>query len=196
MKNFPLNKNDRERVVHAIMNDVPAVDYHTEASKLAQGYAYNRMPAKVQAVYNDTNTRHYLNTERVWSGSDAGSTYAIYVARSGESSLSREEIAAVELVMKNGKAQIAKRNLLRAELLAELGRVRTYDSLVAWAGDRYAEYIKVVQPREVVKNLPATGDLYLKLQSLGFPKGSEPAQVADTKQARRVRKATAKEASK
>lgn len=46
-KNFPLNKHDRERVVNAIMNDVPAVDYRIEATKLAQGYAYNRMPAKV-----------------------------------------------------------------------------------------------------------------------------------------------------
>ena len=55
-----LNKYHKEAFVEAVLQDLPSTDYDEIAQKLVRESFVEKMPAKVRAVHDDKDIRHWL----------------------------------------------------------------------------------------------------------------------------------------
>lgn len=58
-----LNKYHKDAFVEAVLQDLPVTDYDEIAQKLVRDAMVERVPAKVRAVYDDKDVRHWLRNE-------------------------------------------------------------------------------------------------------------------------------------
>ena len=58
-----MNKYHKDAFVEGVLQDLQATDYDEVAQKLVRDAMVERMPAKVRAVYDDKDVRHWLRNE-------------------------------------------------------------------------------------------------------------------------------------
>lgn len=192
MKDFRLNKQHRNDFINAIIGDIPQSDGIDEAQKYLKAYALTVMPPKVSAVYNDEQTRGYLMTTPFHISAEVGDwryhrSFHAYLP--GNYRLPAHVIATMEAHVRHFYQRIQDTDELRRTLSAAVANCNDYAALERWAGDKFAKYLKAITlPDKPATNLPVSATFYEKLHTLGFPKGSAPQQVADTKADRRTAK--------
>jgi hypothetical protein len=169
-----LTKFDREAFVRAVMADVPTVDYDEQAKQLVQKAARDAMPPKVQAVYDDKDTRGFLTCEFYAMPGSLANAYLYHPKgwkHDAKLDKKLQELAAGK------KAQDQARQELRSKLKSIINNCSTLKK----AKELLPEFEKYLPAeRETVKadNLPAVTGLVTDLMKLGWPKGKQPQAVA------------------
>jgi hypothetical protein len=173
MSSMRLNKYDKEAFVAAVMADIPMIDYDEQAKNLVQKAAYEAMPAKVKAVYQDKDTRQFLKTGFYHHSPGCLQNFYIYMPQDWkhgddlDKQLRELEEAKVE--------QEVKRNDMKAKLTGIINSCNTLKQ----AKELLPEFEKYLpEERQQTKSLPAVSGLVADLTKLGWPKGKKPESVA------------------
>jgi hypothetical protein len=158
-----LTNGMRDVFVRAVMDDVPSVDYEEQARAVIQSYFVRAMPPKVRAVYNDPQTRVYL--ERDWRS--VGSVSGQFCGR-GE--IPADVQAQVAELMAKHKAQQQQHRDLRSSLYAVARSCHTRKALAA----RLPEFAKYMPSDGAppTPNLPVA-NLVPSFIAAGWPKGTK-----------------------
>jgi hypothetical protein len=170
-----LTKFDREAFVRAVMADVPTVDYDEQAKQLMQQAAYDAMPAKVKAVYDDKDARKYLKCE--YYSFFPGCLANAYIYRS----TNWQHPDATDKALRELEVQKVAQEIALNELKAKLTGIINSCNTLKKAKELLPEFEKYL-PEErdtvVTNNLPAVTGLVTDLMKLGWPKGKQPQAVA------------------
>lgn len=167
-----LTKSEKSVIVNRILNDIPSNDAIQRAQKLYQDYAFKQMPAEVKMIYNNPQTRAYLNIEyKHFSGCES---VAVYCEKN--SPIFRSDIVDANLVEAVGE--------MRKEHLEHLGKIRkircdldlSFSKITTTLQFRkkfpeFAKYITEAKVEVIDKNLPIANNIITDLKQLGWKNG-------------------------
>lgn len=154
----------RDAFVRAAMDDVPSVDYDEKIRSLITKDAIKQLPPKIRALYNDTDTRHYVNTHN-------RSHFGLYInfpCGSDGYKPSDETKAEAEKLQSSGNVQSERDRTLRNILHAVAYSVRTRKALV----DALPEFEKYLPDDEAAacRTLPAIANVVSEFVKAGWSK--------------------------
>jgi hypothetical protein len=160
-----LTNTIRDAFVRAAMDDVPQVDYRGQIQTLVRDEAIALLPAKVRAVYNDKNLRHFIELRNV---SIAGEWFP--VPNGGDYRPSPAVKEKAEALAKLNDAQSTARSELRHKLHAVAYSMSTRKALV----DALPEFEKYLPEDEAAacRTLPVVTNVVADFVKAGWPKGA------------------------
>lgn len=166
-----LSKYMKEAIVRKIIADIPERNFQAEAEALVLPAALSRLPAKVKAAWEDSNTAAFVQTARL--GTNCGALKVLIPARSSYldtaekiEAIGAETWAAFQALCAEYRAERWERHRLCATLEANFSRITTRKQFV----ERFPELEKYAPAEpEVLANLPATTDLMDTLKAAGLP---------------------------
>ena len=167
-----LNKYHKDAFVEAVLQDLPATDYDEIARKLVRDATVERMPAKVRAVYDDKDVRHWLRNEWVGMPGSLQNFYCITDSNLGEAPEGVKERLLELSQMK--REQIEKRNAFKSKLEAAIGSCQTRKQALGLLPE-FEQYLPKDTTSTGVSNLPAVCNLVAELVQAGWPKEKKSA---------------------
>lgn len=164
-----LNNSDRDAFVHAVMKDVPEVDYQEQVNKLVIAAAVAKLPPKVRAIWNDGELRGFVKTDKCYRIPG----YRLCNVMVPDTNFETPELATqVEVIA--CKAQEQKN--LRQELRQKVNGLIYGCTTLKQATERLPEFVKYLpQDRDGtgVINLPAVSNVVADLAKAGWPKDAK-----------------------
>lgn len=158
-----LTKALREKIVSAIVQDIPKIDYNEKARIYVQADAIRSLPPKVREVYDDEKLRPYIAEGNVYLRIFGGIRVAtnMYLMSEGTKEIIRAYNAAHE-------EQANNRRSMRNALLGLFNAVTTFDQALKKLPE-FAVYIKRFDttPTFDVSNLPVA-NIIPQLTELGW----------------------------
>jgi hypothetical protein len=158
-----LTNTQKQAFVNGVMQDVPLVDYRTQAHELLKKFAYQALPTRAKVLADDPILAQYLNKTRLWV---LGTTFT--VVQSGEFKLKDEEAAAIEAILTDEIKQQVLLDKLRKSLIAATAGITTRKQLVA-AFPEFEKYAP--EESSATPNLPALSNVVAAFSAAGWPKG-------------------------
>ena len=160
-----LTKYDREAFVRAVLDDTPQEDFDAKARAIVHAAAASRLPPKVKAVYDDSETRGFLQVSRYLAMPGSLNNVYTYDAFEWTDELRKklDELAAKKSV------QRATIRALSSKLTAVIGACSTLNQ----AKERLPEFVKYLPAERDgtgATNLPAVANLVTDLVAAGWPK--------------------------
>lgn len=167
-----LNKYHKSAFVKAVLQDLPTTDYDEIAQKLVRESMIERLPAKVRAVYDDKDVRHWLRNECL---SMPGSLQNFYCVTGSISWLPSDELKERLLELSQLKReQTSKKDAFSHKIRAAIDSCQTRKQAL----ERLPEFEKYL-PKDTtgtgVSNLPVINNLVAELVQAGWPKDKDAA---------------------
>jgi hypothetical protein len=164
-----LTKYHREAFVLAVMEDVPKVDYESQAHALILEDSIQQLPEKLQKIARDKTLRQYLNMNHFWLREFC----SLYVFNIHEErlKLSAKAQAEFDKLEELQKAQNEARRDLRDKLNGVI-RSCTTDVQVRKALPEFSKYLPEAES-PVDRTVPVIANLVADLMSMGWPKDKE-----------------------
>ena len=161
----------RDAFVKAVMNDVPQIDYSQIAHKVAQDYLVECMPPKVRAVYDDSQTRHYLTTTHTYF---PGTINNASMRGVGDDCYWWKETPDLRDKISEIAQQLGDQTVRLGELESKINAVAyacTTREALAKAPPEFEKYL----PAEATKaaNLPAVANVVADFVKAEWPKGKK-----------------------
>ena len=164
-----LTKYHREAFVRSVMDDVPKVDYETQAHKLILEDSIAQLPEKLQKMARDKTTSQYLNMDHHWLR-EFGSLYVFSLRQEGFK-LSATAQVEFDKINELQKAQNEARRHLRNKVDGVI-RSCTTDVQVRKALPEFSKYLPEAES-PVDRTVPVIANLVADLMSMGWPKDAE-----------------------
>ena len=162
-----LNKYHKDAFVEAVLQDLPSTDYDEIAQKLVRESFVEKMPAKVRAVYDDKDIRHWLANTWIPMPGSLGNFYCIADSNPGEiSDAIKDQLIEIS---KAKREQIEKRNAFKSKLEAVIGSCQTRKQALGLLPE-FEQYLPKDTTSTGVSNLPAVCNLVAELVQAGWPK--------------------------
>lgn len=177
-----LNSFHRTVFINAVMDDVPSVDYVTQAQKILQDFQVRHMPKEVQAVYKNPELRGWLEVHRYYSIGNS------YLSHYGTAKLDEATRAKIQELDDLNAAQRRSRANLRTKLEGVLASVTTREALVK-ALPEFEKYAPT-ETDPLSRSVPALANVVSDFVKAGWPK--DKPKPADKVPAKRGRKAASK----
>ena len=158
----------RDAFVTAAMQDVPKVDYQTEAHKIAIADSVEALPAQLRPLALDKNLSQFFNMRSHWFHNSPFQSVSVFAPRGGDFRLSataEKKIAQLEV---KAEAQRAERNALSGRLRGAAYGCTTRKALA----ELLPEFEKYL-PKEEEKagrSLPVIANLVADFTKAGWPK--------------------------
>lgn len=162
-----LTNSDRDAFVRAVMDDVPKIDYDTQAMELTNTWAIARMPEAVRKMYEthpDWVTRGYVSTP---SGL---SNFNVPCASTGaylDDDIRKQLEGLVELKEQQNKK--------RCDLHCNVRAMIYGCSTLKQAKERlpeFAKYLPQERDGQIIATLPAVANVVTDLMAAGWPKSA------------------------
>jgi Nucleotide modification associated domain 5 len=154
----------RQAYVNSVMNDVPDTDFKEQATKIVMAAAIASLPPAVAKIYNDTKTRHYVNT--TWNHFVFVSV--TYPSGGDRPILSAKDNTRINELYAQHQSQYATVSILRDKVKAAAYSCTTRKALVELLPE-FEKYLPSEQ-EAASKNLPAIANLMVDLVKAGWPK--------------------------
>jgi hypothetical protein len=168
-----LTKLHRQAFVTAVMQDVPQIDYETQAHKLAKECSIEYLPPQLRSFALDKELSRFLCTESTWfrHHTTGISNTMVFTDRHHSFRLKDEDQAKMDAILDAAERQIKDRNALKEKITGVIEGCTTLKS----AKERLPEFEKYL-PKEAEKtaNLPAISNLVADLAKMGWPKDQQP----------------------
>lgn len=167
-----LNKYHKDAFVEAVLQDLPSTDYDEIAQKLVRESFVEKMPAKVRAVYDDKDIRHWLTNTWIPMPGSLGNFYCI-----ADSDLGKVSDAIKDQLIEISEAkreQIEKRNAFKSMLEAAIGSCQTREQALGLLPE-FEQYLPKDTTSTGVSNLPAVCNLVAELVQAGWQKDKDAA---------------------
>ena len=167
-----LNKYHKDAFVEAVLQDLPTTDYDETAQKLVRESFVEKMPAKVRAVYDDKDVRHWLRNEWVPMPGCLQNFYCVADLNTCEISGKLEErlLELSQLKREEIKKKDGFSNKIRAAINSCQTRKQALELL-----PEFEKYLPKDTTSTGVSNLPAVCNLVAELVKAGWPKEKESA---------------------
>lgn len=167
-----LNKYHKDAFVEAVLQDLPATDYDEIAQKLVRDAIVKHMPAKVRAVYDDKDVRHWLRNEWTQMPGSLQNFYCVADSNLGEVPGELKE-RLLELSRLN-REQISKKTAFGQKIRAAIDSCRTRKQALELLPE-FEKYLPKDTTGTGVLNLPAINNLVAELVQAGWPKDKDAA---------------------
>lgn len=166
----------RDAFIRAALNDVPTVDYRSQAAKLVREDSISRLPPKIRALATNVETEHFLRQETFYDTPDGLGTITIYCGRGDRYRPGAEVMLKLRELGEKCKEQDAKLKSLRESLKAVAYSCTTRKTLA----EKLPEFEKYLPANEAAacKTLPAVANVVSDFVKAGWPKTGDPAGVA------------------
>ena len=169
-----LNKYHKDAFVEAVLQDLPSTDYDEIAQKLVRESFVEKMPAKVRAVYDDKEVRHWLGNEWIYmpgslqnfyfaAGSNSGSALSALKERLDELNEAKQE-------------QFRKREAFGLKIRAAIDSCQTRKQALELMPE-FEKYLPKDTTSTGVSNLPVINNLVAELVQAGWPKEKDGVTV-------------------
>lgn len=168
-----LTKAHREAFVRAVMQDVPQIDYATQAHKLVKDANLASLPPQLRPIALDKELSIYLKRESYWFGHDLGiSSVSIFSMGHSYFKLKDKDDKALDKIKAAAEKQIEQRKALEERVSGVINSCTT----LKIAKERLPEFVKYLpEEQEKTQNLPAIANIVADLTKLGWPKDKQPA---------------------
>lgn len=167
-----LNKYHKDAFVEAVLQDLPATDYDEIAQKLVRDAIVERMPAKVRAVYDDKDVRHWLRNEWMSMPGSLQNFYCVTGSNNGEVPGELKE-RLLELSQLK-REQTSKKNAFGHKIRAAIDSCQTRKQALELLPE-FEKYLPKDTTSTGVSNLPAICNLVAELVQAGWPKDKDAA---------------------
>lgn len=165
-----LNKHHKDAFVEAVLQDLPSTDYDEIAQKLVREAVIEKMPAKVRAVYDDKEVRHWLRNE--WIGLP-GSLQNFYCVSDSNSGSPPEELKErLQNLNETKREQIRTQDAFRQKIRAAIDSCQTRKQALELMPE-FEKYLPKDTTKTGVSNLPVINNLVAELVKAGWPKDAE-----------------------
>lgn len=164
-----LTKYHRQAFVRSVMDDVPKVDYETQAHALILEDSIMQLPEKLQKAAKDKVLSQYLNMDHHWLR-EFGSLYVFNLRQDGFKLSPHAQVKFDEL-NELQKAQNLARMKLKTKLEGVINSCST-DTQVRKALPEFAKYLPEAES-PVDRTVPVIANLVSDLMSMGWPKDKE-----------------------
>lgn len=167
-----LNKYHKDAFVEGVLQDLPATDYDEVAQKLVRDAIVERMPAKVRAVYDDKDVRHWLRNERMLMPGSLQSFYCVTGSNNGEvpGELKERLLELSQLKREQTSKKYAFGQKIRAAIDSCQTRKQALELL-----PEFEKYLPKNTTGTGVSNLPAICNLVAELVQAVWPKDKDAA---------------------
>lgn len=169
-----MTKNEKEKIAHRIMADIPFEDVRPTLRERVYELAYANLPEKVRMVWDDTQLRGYVSTTTLYWDNilsvgelpyDDGAAWN----NRYKSILGADGAAEIQAALDDYKARRKARTEMQERLMAEFVVVRTHKQFI----ERFPDLAKYLPAPVAAANVPATTDLMDKLRAAGLKEESE-----------------------
>ena len=167
-----LNKHHKNAFVEAVLQDLPATDYDEIAQKLVLNAMVERMPAKVRAVYDDKDVRHWLRNEWMSMPGSLQNFYCVGDSDRGEVPGELKE-RLLELSQLK-REQASKKDAFGQKIRAAIDSCQTRKQALELLPE-FEKYLPKDTTGTGVSNLPAINNLVAELVQAGWPKDKDAA---------------------
>lgn len=161
-----LTISDRDAFVHAVMKDVPQVDYEGQAKDMVRAECINKLPPKIKALWSDKDLRGFIRCDSyVRVDGFIGSVAVPPVEYTMSSSTAKK----VKALAEKHKTQRKSRDELRAKVKAMIDGCSTLKQ----AKDRlpeFSKYLPTERGSTGVVGLPIVANIVSDLTKAGWPK--------------------------
>ena len=166
-----LNSRIRERIVDAVLADLPQRDFKAEAEAIVLPAVLERVPSPVQRAWKDNASRPYVRTASCSTNCGALSAHVPHYrgylyGNEAKDAMGLEAWAALQALCGEHRKYRDERKALKARLAANLSACTTRKAFI----ERFPELAKYA-PNEAaapVANLPATTELIDSLKAAGL----------------------------
>lgn len=173
-----LTKYIRQAFIEAAMNDVPYVDYGSQAQALAEKTLLEIMPASVTNLLSDKNAEPWINREYMYMPRNF-SNFAGYTTRNNNDIISKlrpKVWGQINELHKLDEQQTEKLRQLRIKLQGCAESVTTRKALAELLPE-FEKYLPEDQ-KEAIKTLPAVANIVADFAAAGWPKNKKASRVA------------------
>lgn len=167
-----LNKYHKDAFVESVLQDLPSTDYDEIAQKLVRNAMIERMPAKVRAVYDDKDVRHWLRNEWMSMSGSLQNFYCVADSNLGEVSGELKE-RLLELSQLK-REQTSKKDAFGQKIRAAIDSCQTRKQALELLPE-FEKYLPKDTTGTGVSNLPAICNLVAELVQAGWPKNKDAA---------------------
>ena len=165
-----LNKYHKDAFVEAVLQDLPATDYDEIAQKLVRDAIVERMPAKVRAVYDDKDVRHWLRNEWVLMPGSLQNFYCVTGSNNGEVPGELKD-RLLELSQLK-REQTSKKDAFGHKIRAAIDSCQTRKQALELLPE-FEKYLPKDTTSTGVSNLPVINNLVAELVQAGWPKDKD-----------------------
>ena len=165
-----LNKYYKDAFVEAVLQDLPATDYDEIAQKLVRDAMVERMPAKVRAVYDDKDVRHWLRNEWMSMPGSLQNFYCVTGSNNGEVPGELKE-RLLELSQLK-REQTSKKDAFGQKIRAAIDSCQTRKQALELLPE-FEKYLPKDTTGTGVSNLPVINNLGAELVQAGWPKDKD-----------------------
>lgn len=165
-----LTNYQRDAFISAIMNDVPKIDYQTQAEAIAKEDAYNQMPVKVKEAFNDKTLLPYFHKQYFYFRGMNFCSVTIYAPEGFDVGADAKTKLHELNDLKNSQQE--NRNALESKLRGAIYSVSTLKAARELLPD-FLDYLP--EEDKPTKNLPAVANLIVDFKAAGFPKDKKGA---------------------
>lgn len=160
----------RDAFVTAVMADVPCENYQEKAEALVRQDAYEKLPAKIKAIYDDKELRHFISTK--YYGFNRFHFHSITVHAEDTYEPSQDVMIKLNELNELHKAQLLRNDELKRNLENAIYSVTTVKNARELLVD-FADYLP--DETKPTKQLPAISGLNEAFKAAGFPKDKKGA---------------------
>lgn len=165
-----LNKYHKDAFVEGVLQDLPATDYDEVAQKLVRDAMVERMPAKVRAVYDDKDVRHWLRNEWMSMPGSLQNFYCVNGSNMGEVPGELKE-RLLELSQLK-REQTSKKDAFGHKIRAAIDSCQTRKQALELLPE-FEKYLPKDTTSTGVSNLPVICNLVAELVQAGWPKDKD-----------------------
>ena len=165
-----LNKYHKDAFVEAVLQDLPTVDYDEIAQKLVKDTVIEKMPAKVRAVYDDKEVRHWVRA--AWIGMPGSLQNFYCVSDSQNGGVPNEVKERLDELSTLKTEQLDKRKVFENKLNAAINSCQTRKQALELLPE-FEKYLPKDTTSTGVSNLPVINNLVAELVQAGWPKDAE-----------------------
>ena len=167
-----LNKYHKDAFVEGVLQDLPATDYDEVAQKLVRDAIVERMPAKVRAVYDDKDVRHWLRNEWMSMPGSLQNFHCVSGSNIGEVPGELKE-RLIELSQLK-REQTSKKDAFGHKIRAAIDSCQTRKQALELLPE-FEKYLPKDMTSTGVSNLPVICNLVAELVQAGWPKDKDAA---------------------
>lgn len=165
-----LNKYHKDAFVEAVLQDLPTVDYDEIAQKLVREAVIEKMPAKVRAVYDDKDVRHWLQKEWIGMPGSLQNFYCVSDSTSGNTPDALkgrlDELNAAK------REQVRTQEAFRQKIRAAIDSCQTRKQALELMPE-FEKYLPKDTTKTGISNFPVINNLVAELVQAGWPKDAE-----------------------
>ena len=161
-----LTKTDKDAFVVAVMNDVPSVDYTSQARVLVTADAASKLPKNVRAIWDNNETRGFIRCDIYFRAAGFNTSFSIpYVDYAPSVAMAKK----LQGLADKNQAQRKQRDDLRDKVNAVISGCTTLKQALDRLPE-FAKYLPTERGTTGVSGLPAIANVVADLSKAGWPK--------------------------